>query len=66
MPLGKVMKPLIPLRISLLFNKGGFGIKQLTKVDMTLNKETKPKEISAITKLLLIEEVILDLNYSVK
>ena len=38
-PLGKV---LTPLSFLLMFYKDGFGIKLPTKVDMPLNKETKP------------------------
>ena len=46
--LGKGMNPLIVLAICyivplLFFYENGFGIKWPTKVDMPLNKETKPK-----------------------
>ena len=38
---GKGMNPLIPL---LFFSKDGFSIKLSGKVDMPLNKETKPNQ----------------------
>ena len=48
--LGKGMKPLIIpamgwIVLLLFFLENGFGIKYLTKVDMPLNKETKPNSI---------------------
>ena len=49
-PLQKDMNPLIPPVMSqivsmLFFNMDGFGIKYPMKIDMPLNKETKPNSL---------------------
>ena len=47
--LGKGMNPLIPPDLGLIllllsFYENRFGIKESTKIDMPLNKETKPNQ----------------------